>query len=292
MTISEKYNTFCSNLRMNQSVVDTVSYRYHRIVHQLNDDFYGIDNDSLHGLYVGSYGRGTAIDTSDIDILFVLPYSVYRQYDSYVGNGQSALLQAVRSSLQKTYSTSYIKGDGQVIVISFTDGITYEIVPCFENTDGSFTFPDSNGGGSWRTTNPKPEIMAVNALNNLTNKNLKRLCRMIRAWKEKHDVPMCGLLIDTFAYNFLKNWEYREKSFYYYDWMTRDFFKYLSEIDDTQSYWKAVGSGQYIWRKGAFAKEAKEAYNNAVEAIEYEGNGMNYSANNKWREIYGTRFPY
>ena len=54
---------------------------------------------------MGSYGRGTAIDTSDIDMLFVLPYAVYKQYNSYVGNGQSALLQAVRSSLQKTYST-------------------------------------------------------------------------------------------------------------------------------------------------------------------------------------------
>lgn len=290
MTISEKFSTFCSNLRMSSTVVDTVSYRYHRIVRQLNKDYYGSDSDSAHGLYVGSYGRGTAIDTSDIDMLFILPYAIYRQYDAYTGNGQSALLQAVRTSLQKTYVTSYIKGDCQVIVISFADGITFEIVPCFENTDGSFTYADSNGGGSWKTTNPKPEIRAINNLNNATNKNLKRLCRMIRAWKEVHDVPMGGLLIDTFARNFLKDWEYREKSYLYYDWMTRDFFKYLSGIDDTQSYWKAVGSGQYIWRRGSFSRKAKEAYDNAVAAIGYEINEMPYSANLKWKQIYGTRF--
>lgn len=292
MSISEKFSQFYSNLRMSSVVVNTVAYRYHRIIHQLNEDFYGSDNDTAHGMYVGSYGRGTAIDTSDIDMLFVLPYEVYRQYDYYTGNGQSALLQSVRSSLQKTYPTSYIKGDGQVIVISFSDGITFEVVPCFVNKDGSYTYPDSNDGGHWRVTNPKPEISAINVLNNCTNNNLKRLCRMVRAWKEKHNVPMGGLLIDTIAYGFLKDWEYREKSFLYYDWMTRDFFKSLSEVDDSQSYWKAVGSGQYIWRKGPFARKARVAYDAAVEAIEYEGKGMEASANQKWREIYGTRFPY
>lgn len=241
---------------------------------------------------MGSYGRGTAIDTSDIDMLFVLPYAVYKQYNSYVGNGQSALLQAVRSSLQKTYSTSYIKGDGQVIVISFTDGITYEIVPCFENEDGSFIFPDSNGGGSWRTTNPRPEMNAISSMNSITNKNLRRLCRMIRAWKEEHNVPMGGLLIDTFAYNFIKNWEDRDKSFTYYDWMTRDFFKFLSEVDDNQLYWRAAGSGQFIWLKGPFAHKALKAYNCTLEALEYERKDMQFSANIKWREIYGNRFPY
>jgi len=291
MTISEKFGTFCSNLRMSGATVNAVSYRYHRIIHQLNKDFYNSDNDSWHGLYVGSYGRGTAIDTSDIDMLFVLPYEVYKQYNSYLGNGQSALLQAVRSSLQKTYPSSYIKGDGQVIVVSFTDGITFEIVPCFENTDNSFTFPDSNNGGSWKTTNPRPEINAINTLNNNTNKNLKRLCRMIRAWKEEHDVPMGGLLVDTFAYNFLKDWGYKNNSFTYYDWMTRDFFQYLSNVDDGQSYWKAVGSGQFILRRGPFAKKALKAYNNAIEALVYEDKNMQYSANNKWREIYWTRFP-
>lgn len=275
---------------MSSSVVSTVSYRYHRIIHQLNIDFYELDNDTTHGLYVGSYGRGTAIDTSDIDMLFILPYAVYQQFDSYNSNGQSALLQAVRNSLQKTYSTSYVRGDGQVIVISFTDDITFEIVPCFLNTDGSYTYPDSNDGGRWRVTNPKPEINAINVLNNSTNNNLKRLCRMARAWKEKHSIPMGGLLIDTLAYSFLKDWEYKEKSFAYYDWMTRDFFKFLSEINDDQLYWKAVGSGQYIWRKGPFAKRALTAYRAAIEAIDYEGKDMEYSANQKWREIYGTKF--
>lgn len=111
---------------------------------------------------------------------------------------------------------------------------------------------------------------------------------MVRAWKDNCNVPMGGLLIDTFAYRFLKDWEYYDKSFTYYDWMTRDFFKYLSEQNDNQSYWLAVGSGQYIYPKGKFVAKAKTAYNDALKAIKYENN--EYLANSYWRDIYGTKF--
>jgi hypothetical protein len=291
MSISAKFKTFCSNLRMTQTVVNNVSSRYKQITKRLNFDFYNSDSDTFHSLYVGSYGRGTAIHVSDIDMLFILPYSVYEQYDSYLGNGQTALLQAVKNSICKTYSTTYLGADGQVIKLNFTDGICYEIVPCFLNTDGSYTFPDSNNGGSWKTTNPKPEIAEITSANNNWNNNLKRLCRMARAWKDEWSVPIGGLLIDTFAYNFLKTWEHKDKSFIYYDWMTRDFFEYLKNRDENQSYWLSLGANQYVWRKGNFEYKAKQCYNISLEALEYESKNQEWSANQKWRQIYGTKFP-
>ena len=60
-----------------------------------------------------------------------------------------ALLQSVKSSIEKTYSTSNIGADGQVIQVTFTDGITFEVVPVFTNKGGSYTFPDTNSGGRW-----------------------------------------------------------------------------------------------------------------------------------------------
>ena len=35
---------------------------------------------------------------------------------------------------------------------------------------------------------------------------------MARAWKDEWNVPIGGLLNDTFAYNFLRNWEHKDKS--------------------------------------------------------------------------------
>jgi len=290
MSISSKFENFCKNILISDTNISNIKYRYERITQQLNKDFWGIDSKFSHSLYVGSYGRDTDIHVSDIDMLFVLPYSVYEQYNKYTGNKQSALLQAVRNSIQKTYDKTFIKADGQVIGVNFTDGICFEIVPTFTNNDNSFTFPDSNNGGSWKTTNPKPEIKAINEKNQEWNKNLKRLCRMIRVWKDVHNVPMGGLLIDTFAHNFLKSWGHNDKSYTYYDWMVRDFFKYLKDQNKEQTYWLAVGSNQYILRKGNFEAKASKAYNLVLEAINYEDKQQDYSANLKWREVFGTKF--
>lgn len=291
MSVSDYFSTFCSNLRMESDVVSKIQNRYHQITKRINIDYWGSSSEIEHSLYVGSYGRGTEIWTSDIDIIVRLPYSTYEKFNNYSGNGQSALLQEVKSVLQKTYSTSYVKADGQVIGIDFSDGISFEIVPAFINKDGSYTYPDSNNGGNWKITDPQKEIDAINTRNNETNKNLKRLCRMARAWKEKCNVPMSGILIDTLAYKFIGDWEYKDKSYLYYDYMSRDFFEYLKDLDKEQDYWLAPGSNRYVWKDENFQNKARIAYDNAVNAISYESNNQTYSSKQKWREIYGTKFP-
>jgi hypothetical protein len=290
MSVSDKFQKFSSGIKISESVANDISYRYKRITRQLNTDFWDTTSEISHSLYAGSYGRNTAIHVSDIDMLFQLSYDDYVKYNGYITNGQSALLQDVRNSLRKTYSTSYIGGDGQVVKINFDDGINFEIVPCFENKDGSFTFPDSNGGGSWKITNPRPEIKAIRDADIEWNYNLKKLCRMARAWKDEWSVPMGGLLIDTLAYQFLRNWKHRNDSYVYYDWMTRDFFEFLKNQDLKKTYWLAPGSAQYVWRKGEFEHKALRCYNLAVSAVKYEADAMPYSANSKWKEIYGSKF--
>lgn len=249
--------------------------------------------DTTHGgRFVGSYGRHTANDWfSDIDMIFEMPSSLKSTYDNYSGNGQSAYLQAVKNSIANTYYNTFLKGDGQIIEVSFSDGMKIEVLPAFKNDDNTFTYADTNNGGSWRKTNPIPEIEAINSGDTLTNNNLKRLCRMIRAWKYYCDVPIKGLLIDTLAYRFLVDWDNRDKSYLYYDWMSRDFFEYLKNQSSSQTTWYAVGSSQAIYNYGNFRNKAKKAYEKSLEAIQSESDGFNWSAKQKWREIYGNRYP-
>jgi len=292
MGLTEWFSTFCSNIQVQDG--GTISSRYKSITKRLNTDFWNTTSETSHSLYVGSYGRSTAIQGfSDLDMIFELPSSLYHQYNSYQGNGQSALLQSVRASVQKTYPTSAIGADGQVVVVSFQDGITFELVPVFENKAGSYIYPDSNDGGHWRTTNPRPEIKAIRDRNSTCNGNLVSLCRMMRAWKRKWDVPIGGLLIDTLAYQFIENYTYRDKSYLYYDFMCRDFFKWMAEQDEKQEYWKAPGSGQDVGRKGLFQYKAKRCYNISLEAIAHETANPKQegSAKQKWRDIFGTAFP-
>ena len=101
MGLSDWFSTFCSTIKVSNGAV--ISTRYKAITKRLNTDFWSTTSEAAHSLYVGSYGRNTAIDgSSDVDMVFELPTSVYYQYDQYAGNGQSALLQAVRDSIGKT----------------------------------------------------------------------------------------------------------------------------------------------------------------------------------------------
>lgn len=292
MGLAEWFSGFCSKLIIDDG--GTISTRYKNITRRLNSDFWNTFSETSHSLYVGSYGRNTAIKGfSDLDIIFQLPYSEYERYHNHIGNGQSALLQSVKKSIEKTYSTTSIKADGQVILVPFNDGITFEVVPAFINKDESYTYPDTNNGGIWKITNPKPEIDCIKYRNIATNSNLVRLCRMARAWRNQWNVPISGLLIDTLAYQFIENWEYFDKSYLYYDFMSRDFFKWLADRDANQMFWKAPGSGQYVYGKGLFQHKAKRCFNLAVDAIEYESSTpkLEWSAKQKWREIYGNAFP-
>jgi hypothetical protein len=291
MGLANWFSTFCVNLKIQDG--GTISTRYKAITRRLNTDFWTTTSDTAHSLYVGSYGRNTAITGfSDLDIVFELPSDLYYQYDKHAGNGQSALLQAVRTSMQKTYSTSDVGADGQVVIVRFQDGIAFEVVPVFLNKAGSYTHPDANNGGSWKTTNPRAEIDAIYTRNSACNGNLVQLCRMMRSWKRKWEVPIGGLLVDTLAYQFIENYGYRDKSYLYYDYMCRDFFKWMADQDENQEYWKAPGSGSYAYGKGLFQYKAKRCYNISLEAIGHETADpkREWSAKQKWREIFGTAF--
>lgn len=193
-----------------KDIRDTISLRYHTITKAVNKEFWNFTNDTLHSLYVGSYGRGTAIDSSDVDMLVILPEDVYKQYDALKGNGQSRLLQAVKEAIQKSYPNSKIGADGQVVKIDFSDGIKFEVIPVFESGTKGFIYPDTNSGGNWKSTNPKAEQKCMNDKNRSSGGLLKDTCRHIRRIHvEKYSsYHLSGIVIDSFVYHAIQNWKY------------------------------------------------------------------------------------
>jgi Second Messenger Oligonucleotide or Dinucleotide Synthetase domain len=291
MAVGEWFQTFCGNLRINPETRSSIGYRTGRIVGQLNADLRGLDSKTSYRFYVGSYGRVTAIPSvSDVDLLYELPFALYERFDGHSNNGQSALLALVRGSIMNTYPTTKTGGDGQVVVTQFDDGIKFEVLPAFVNKGGGYTFADSNSGGSWRTCLPKQEMDAFDTRNRACNGNLVELGRMVRAWRDNNSVSLSGMLIDTLAYQFLADWEYRDKSYVYYDWMTRDFFDFLAGQSTTQTYWSAPGSGSRVYG-GGFQYKARQAQLRTLEAIDNQQHNYDYTARQTYRGIYGSVFP-
>lgn len=290
MGTSEKFEKLVKNTRTTNH--ELVVARHQSITKRLNLDFRSLDSSTRYSRYVGSYGRGTAIKGfSDVDMLIELPYEMYVRYNNHAGNGQSSLLQEVRNSIKKTYSNTDVGGDGQVIVVNFSDGMKFEVIPAFINKGGeSYTYPDSNNGGTWKVTYPILEIRAINELNNKYKTNVKNLVRIMKAWKKKNNVAISGMLLETLVMNFLDDYEHNKKSYTYYDWMTRDFLKFLSERNPDQLYWNARGSKVKVHRTGKFEYKAKQSYIKSIEAIK-DDEKYPYMAYQTWREIFGNYYP-
>jgi hypothetical protein len=166
------------------------------------------------------------------------------------------------------------------------------IIAIFKNSDNqSFTYANANDGGSWKVCNPRAEVDVIAERNGQTNGNLKHLCRMMRVWQHFCSVPISGMLIDTLAYQFIENYEHRDKSFLYHDYMARDFFDFLSKQNQKQEWWRAPGSGSNVQRSGVFEFKARSAQLRAKEAIVYNDDNHVWSRRQKWREVFGPLYP-
>lgn len=219
MTISEMFSGFISNLSINNA--ETISSRYGELTTALNKQFRDTESNTANTLQVGSFGRKTGIrGISDLDMLYIMPKS---KWDNYKDGKQLELLQDVKSAILKRYPTTKVRVDRLVVTVTYTN-FHVEVQPVFEQEDCSYKYPDTKNGGSWKITKPRAEMTAINNLDANKNSNLRRLCKMIRAWRNKHGLAMGGLLIDTLVYNFLNSTtEYDDKSYHYYDWLSRDF---------------------------------------------------------------------
>lgn len=200
---------------INSDTRSLISTRYKRITKAVNQTFWNSISDTAHSFYVGSYGRGTAINTSDLDVLIELPDDEYNHFSSIYGNGPSRLLQSVKNTILETYPKTDIRGDGQVVVVKFFDGMKFEILPAFKNNtiwgwDGTYKYPDSHMGGNWMSTNPKAEQEAIKEKNKQSNGLLYDACKHIRYVRDNNfsSYHLSGILIDSFMYDAIKGWHF------------------------------------------------------------------------------------
>lgn len=98
---SALFTAFDEHIGPKKAEVDAALGRAMVCAAALSDHYYGTDEAHKHITLIGSLVKRTAVaPISDVDFVFHMPVGTYHQYDAYTGNGQSALLQEVRSVLQ------------------------------------------------------------------------------------------------------------------------------------------------------------------------------------------------
>ena len=239
-----------------------ISRRYRTITKAVNKTFWNSSSETLHSYYVGSYGRGTSINTSDLDVLVELPNIEKSHFMLLTGNGPSRLLQAVKEAILEIYPRTDVRGDGQVVVIYFSDGMKFEVLPAFRNVNsftgfwnGTYIYPDTHMGGNWKSTNPLAEqqAMAEKNGNNSSNGLLFDTCKHLRYVRDHYfsSYHLSGILIDSFAYDTINDWHWLREgeessgiSLGTYEQQLLNSYNYYCQIGKPSI--KAPGSGMQV----------------------------------------------
>lgn len=210
-------------------------------------------------------------------------------WDEYK-NSPDKLLRHTRDALKERYPNSIVTYDTLVVVVNFTN-FKFEVQPVFEDIeiDGlmSYKYPYTKTG-VYRRTMPRHEQLEMTTFRSKYGDTHRLLCKMMRSWTNNVGLHIGGLLLDTLAYNFMKDDEdiaTTTKS--NFDTLCCSFFEFLKNEPEKDHY-QALGSGQDVKIKQKFQGKAKKAYNLACKAISADNDK---DSNGYWRDIFGNNFP-
>lgn len=267
--VTSRFRAFHAACVLTQDELEDGVGKQFRVRQCLHRAYWSENDERPAGFMVGSWGKGTvARPPQDIDVFFELSDAVAARFSRHQGNAPSALLQEVKNILAKTYPQTNLRGDGQVVVVGFNT-LTVEIVPAFRHPNGhQFIMGDTNGGGSWKVVDPFAEIASVESVDTACNRNFRPLIQMVKIWKREQTVPVKSFWIELLMAEYLICSPWRLQSYFYYDWLVRDFFAFL--LGKANGIVTVPGTGEQIAIGSVWKAKAQKALEVAQTACEFE----------------------
>jgi Second Messenger Oligonucleotide or Dinucleotide Synthetase domain len=291
MTVSQRFETFLANIALTSDQLADAAKKHGGVRSTLNRNYYGFNSDTANSMLVGAWGKGTTVRPPRvIDVLFTLPYSMYHRFEKRLGNKQAQQLQEVKDVLQRTFSTTTMRADGQAAVVSL-GSYAVEVVPALLLESQQYWICDTSGGGKYKAMDPTAEILAVQASDTATGGNTRNLIRMMKTWQRVCSVPIKSFILELLVIDFLNSYTEKGHSPSDHDSMVRDFFAFLLTKGPV-SYVIVPGTGELIWLNAAdWNSRADTAHDRAVKACEYESQNMPDNAGEEWQKIFGDDMP-
>jgi len=275
MGIQKQFEEFYEKIKLTSTQKEDAQIKYNGVCKALHDFYYPtLTYNGSTKLLIGSYGKHTNIrPPRDIDVIFVMPADKFEQYNDNTTNKQSQLLQDVRKILVEKYTTTdKISAWGKIVLIEFS-GSTHsvELLPAWEQSDGSFKIPNSENGGSWEYWNPKSEMEKIKKSNNENNQKTIPLIRMIKKWTDNCTVSLKSFQIEEKVISYINPTNSSQE----YSVMVKDYFQFL--VNTTYD--------------NGIKSHAQTALNRALKACEYENSDKLEEAADEWKKIFGDDFP-
>jgi hypothetical protein len=289
VAVRQRFTQFHNSLSLTPTQFQDGMTKRNGVVNCLNRRYYGSTSETDNSFFVGSWGKDTATrPPRDVDLYFLLPVAVHTRFQAHVWNRQSALLQEVRAALKETNWDTDMSGDGQVVVVRF-GSYSVEVVPAFLLTNGRYWICNTNDGGSYKETDPWAEVGYINTIDQANNNNLRPLIRMLKAWQAYCSVPIKSFQLELLAADFISNSPWRFRDFFWFDWITRDFFLYLYHRANT--FISVPGTLETIHLGNDWQSRAESAYRRAVKACDHDQYNRVDAAGEEWQKIFGSQIP-
>lgn len=281
--MKKEFKEFCEGVRLTQNQNEDAKTKYTGVCKTLHKEYYESDYDGTTKLLFGSYKTRTNIrpmsEMQDVDVIFKIPKETFDKFDGYESNGQSALLQEIKSYLDVTYSTSQpTKAWGKIVLVQMAENThNVELLPAFEKDDGTFIIPNTNAGGSWEKFDPREQVKVYKDSNTLSNGLTADLGRMMKSWKRNtpsmsySSYELLKDIIDFLKTEFTEGADFEE-----YHEVVKNFFDYLQQ--------RCTDNDRI--------SHIETAYNRAVKALEYMDNDKPKEASEEWIKIFGHKFPW
>ncbi len=284
--VRRRFQVLLENLKITAEQAEDGEAKHKGVTACLNRAYWNHSSETENRILIGSWGKWTRVrPPRDIDLLFVLPVSVYWRFQQRTGNRQSQLLQEMRDVLRQTYSATEIRGDGQVIVIGFN---TYqvEVAPAFLREGGGYLICDTNDGGRYKHLDTVAEIANLDAADRRFNGNVRKLTRMLKQWQRYCNVPIKSFQLEALAMEMLATKSYGADDEFWFDWLVRDFFAHM--IARANGWFRMPVTGETILLGNEWLTRAQSAYARALKACDYERDNFGILAGEEWQKIFGT----
>lgn len=283
--MQKQFTQFTDNIRLTANQEADAKTKYDGVCKKLHDSYYDTEYDGKTKLLFGSYKTKTNVrpisENQDVDVLFKIPKATYDKFKAYESNGPSALLQEVKGFLNEKYTTTdEIKAWGKIVLVKFADNThNVEVLPAFEEEDGTFTIPNSENGGTWDKFDPREQITLFQNSNSTTNGLTAELTRMIKTWVDNTSTcnyksyKLLGDVMKFLETNFKTGADYSD-----YSNVVKTFFEFLNNNCDEE-----------------IQSFVKTAFDRAKKAYDYEKDKKPKEASEEWRKIFGfegkSEFP-
>ena len=288
-----------------------------------NDGKFLVLHPDLPNIDYGSFSRKTKTrPLDDIDLMIVLHaqgnwrssnltggYTIHVPQD---GDKQRALCNSGTDTLNSikiinkfkeylskvpSFKKAEIKRNQEAVTLELGYEWVYDIVPCFitnpESGSDFFLIPDGNG--NWKPTDPRIDKERTTRINGKQEVSVLDVVRIMKYWTKRRTASTMGsYFLECLILQYYDS--YGTASSKYIDIELPKMFAYVyNQIDNALNDPKNFQGNLNIlsWDERKSIKDrAQLDYNRSTEARQLETDGKQKESIAKWREIFGSDFPY